>query len=200
MITLNLVFEDELSGFVMNKLIESFGNKYRVGNSYLGNGFGYIKKGIKGFNAASVYTPFFVLTDLDTNPCPVELMKSWLKPQTRHQNLIFRIAVREVEAWILSDREGFAKFTGVGIQNIPLNPDLENDPKQTLFNLVKKSPKRKIKEQILPRNELVKTGPEYNDCLIEYVLDIWDIDRAIQSSDSLKRALNHLKNFQYKPQ
>lgn len=196
MITLNLVFEDELSEFVMQKIIAQFGSKYRVGYSYSGGGFGYIKKGIAGFNAASVYTPFFVLTDLDNHECPIELMNNWLPPEGRNQNLIFRIAVREIESWILSDREGFASFIDISIQNIPRKPDLEPDAKRTLINLVKKSRRRRIKEDIIPRNEYVAQGPNYNDRLMEYVLETWDINRAVQNSDSLKRAINHLNKFQ----
>ena len=155
-----------------------------------------IKKGIAGFNAASVYTPFFVLTDLDNHECPIELMNNWLPPEGRNQNLIFRIAVREIESWILSDREGFASFIDISIQNIPRNPDLEPDAKQTLINLVKKSRRRRIKEDIIPRNEYVAQGPNYNDRLMEYVLETWDINRAGQNSDRLKRAINHLNKFQ----
>ncbi|TAF94891.1 MAG: hypothetical protein EAZ14_12175 [Runella slithyformis] len=196
MITLNLVFEDVLSEFVMYKMVEHFRPKYRIGNSYSDRGFGYIKKGISGFNAASVYTPFFVLTDLDKHECPVALMNKWLPTENRNQNLIFRIAVREIESWILSDREGFASFIGISIENIPTKPDLEADAKQTLINLVRKSRKRRIKEDIVPRSEYAAVGPNYNDRLMEYILENWDIGRATQNSDSLKRAINHLNKFQ----
>ena len=196
MITLNLVFEDVLSELVMYKMIERFGSKYRVGNSYSGGGFGYIKKGIAGFNAASIHVPFFVLADLDNHECPVALMNDWLPAESRNENLIFRIAVREVESWLLSDRAGFASFIGISVQNIPLKPDLIPDPKQKLINLVKKTRKRSIKEDIVPRNEYAATGPNYNGRLTEYVIQDWDIDKAIQSSDSLKRAVAALEKFQ----
>ena len=196
MITLNLVFEDILSEFVMYKMIERFGSKYRIGTPYSGGGFGYIKKRIAGFNAASIHVPFFVLADLDNHECPVALMNDWLPAKSRNQNLIFRIAVREVESWILSDRAGFASFIDISIQNIPLKPDLVPDPKQALINLVKKTRKRRIKEDIVPRNEYAAIGPNYNDRLMEYVLQNWDIDRAIENSDSLKRAIAALDKFQ----
>ncbi|MFN4147335.1 MAG: hypothetical protein ACK4GN_16030 [Runella sp.] len=195
MIDINLVYEDDVSHHLMRKLLAYFDNKFNVVNTYSGNGFGYIKKGIGGFNAASEFTPFFVLTDLDRHECPVIMMNDWL-PAEKHRNLIFRVAVREVESWLLSDREGFFSFLKISKDLIPRNPDTENDPKQTLFNLVRKSRRREIKEDILPRNEYAKQGPNYNDRLQEFISNDWVLKRAIRHSESLNRAYRHLESFQ----
>jgi hypothetical protein len=64
MILLNFVFEDDLSEMVMLKIIDRFKDKFYIGNTYNGNGSGYIKKNIQGFNQASQTIPFFVLTHI----------------------------------------------------------------------------------------------------------------------------------------
>jgi hypothetical protein len=195
-IPINLVFEDEISEFTMIKMLDSFGDKYYCGISYPGNGYGYIKSNINGFNEAAVATPFFVLTDLDNYNCPPELINDWLI-KTPEPNFIFRIAVREIEAWLLADREGYSKFTGVSLANFPRNPEAEPDPKQTLINITRRSRKRSIREDIVPINENAQIGPNYNEQLMNYVASIWDIERAMNNSESLRRAFRYLENFEY---
>lgn len=194
-IPVNLVFEDELSEYVLATLLECFGKKYLIHHSYPGRGSGYIKSKIQAFNQASAFTPFLVLTDLDNYHCPPVLLNGWFaKPA--HPNMIFRIAVREVEAWLLADIEGFSEFTGVSKANFPENPELEPDPKRTLISLTKKSRKRYLREDIIPLNDNASIGPYYNGRLMEFVLDYWDISRAKRRSESLNRAYKKLKLFQ----
>lgn len=192
-IPLNLVFEDEISEFVMVKLAEE-SKKYFVANSYSEGGFGYIKKNIGGFNEAARGCPFFILTDLDNVDCAPTLIEDWLG-ESAHPNLIFRIAVREVEAWLLADIEGFSKFTGLSEANFRDNIEEIADPKAELLQLVKRCRIRKIKEDILPKNEFAVVGPNYNGRLGEFVMKHWSISRAIKRSDSLKRAMRHLSTF-----
>jgi hypothetical protein len=195
-ISINLVFEDEISEFTMIKILGSFGDKYVRGISYPGNGFGYIKSNINGFNEAAIATPFFVLADLDNYPCPPELITDWLKHPPK-PNFIFRIAVREIEAWLLADREGYSNFTGVSLANFPRNPEAEINPKQSLINITRKSRKRSLREDIVPVNENAQIGPNYNEQLMKYVSTYWDIERAIKNSESLKRAYAYLEKFEY---
>ena len=192
-IPLNLVFEDEISEFVMMKIAKE-SKKYFVANSYSEGGFGYIKKNIGGFNEAARGCPFFVLTDLDTVDCAPTLIDGWLG-KSAHPNLIFRIAVREVEAWLLADIEGFSKFTGISEANFRDNTEEIADPKAELLQLVKRCRIRKIKEDILPKNEFAVVGPNYNGRLGEFVMKHWSIIRAAKRSDSLRRTMLHLSNF-----
>jgi len=142
LITLNLVFEDQISEFVMIKLAEK-AEKFFISNSYSEGGFGYIKKNIRGFNEASKGCPFFVLTDLDNGVCAPALINDWLNDPP-HPNLIFRVAIREVEAWLLADIEGFSKYTGISKVNFPDNPEDLPDPKAELLKLIKRCRKRDI--------------------------------------------------------
>ena len=43
--------------------------------------------------------------------------------------MIFRIAVREVESWIIADKEGIAEFLNVAVANFTDLPDNISDPK-----------------------------------------------------------------------
>jgi hypothetical protein len=195
-IIVNLVFEDELSEYVLSKLINCFENKYQSGYSYNGHGFGYIKSKINGFNQACKAIPFLVLTDLDNNACPVQLRNQWFT-NTPHPNMIFRIAVKEVESWLLADIEGLSKYTGVSKTIFPRNPELENNPKQTLINIAKRSRKRDIREDIVPINVNAQIGPNYNGRLMDFVFNHWNIDRAMNRSESLRRAYRRLELFKY---
>jgi hypothetical protein len=111
--------------------------------------------------------------------------------------MIFRIAVREVEAWILADVEGYSTFTGVSRVSFPNNPESELDPKRTLINLTRRSRKRSIREDIVPINSNAQIGPNYNGRLMEFVFFHWEISRAIPRSESLRRAYEKLRLFHY---
>ena len=195
MITLNLVFEDILSEQVMFRILERFGNKYFIANSYAGNGSGYIKKGISGFNQASKFNPFFVLTDLDTYLCPSGLINDWLKVQ-KESNLIFRVAIREVESWLLADRKGISDFMGVDLKQIPIRSELLTDPKRSLISIATISKKRNIREDLVPKNNNATIGPNYNGRLTNFVLNFWSIDDAMKNSTSLARAVACIEKFQ----
>ena len=194
MIYINLVYEDDLSEAVMFKLINHFGEKYNVHNTYSGHGFGYLKSNIKGFNQASVVSPFFMLTDLDNYNCPPSLINDWINFPL-HSNFIFRIAVREVEAWLLADIEGLSEFLKVSPVNFPAFPENEIDPKNTLIRLARRSRIRRIREDVVPINENAAIGPNYNGCLTEFVIRKWNIETALTRSNSLLNAFNKLENF-----
>ncbi len=194
MIYINLVYEDDLSEAVMTKLVSHFNEKFSIQNSYSGNGFGYLKSNIRGFNQASISTPFFMLTDLDNYKCPPQLIDDWINFPI-NQNFIFRIAVREVESWLLSDVEGLSGFLKVSQVIFPKEPEIEPDPKNRLIQIAKRSRVRNIREDIVPINENAKIGPDYNGRLIEFVSNKWSIENAIKRSISLRRALDKLGHF-----
>ncbi|MFM6077048.1 MAG: DUF4276 family protein, partial [Dolichospermum sp.] len=190
LIPINLAVEDPLIEAVLRTILHQSNRRYIVGNCYFKHGFGYLKKNIKGFNNAAKGTPYIVLTDLDRAECPQELIQEWL-PYTKHPNLLFRIAVREVEAWLLADSKNFAKFLGVSQTLIPQNVDEISDPKQTLINIARKSKNRELHEAIVPRsNSTAKVGRDYNGRLIYFVNNYWQMEVAKLSSPSLQRAIN----------
>lgn len=197
MIPINLAVEDELSEMVLRRLITESGREYCPGKCHRRGGFGYLKNRINAFNgAAKKGIPFIVLTDLDQAECAPSLIHKWLK-QPPHPNLMFRVAVREVEAWLLASRVQFAKFLGISENAIPHPVDQLRDPKQTLLQLAKKSRKRRLREAIVPaENSTATIGPDYNGALGEFVRTTWDIAEARIHSESLRRTVLALQHFQ----
>jgi hypothetical protein len=192
---INLVFEDDLSGAVLSKLLTCSRQAYTIGYLYRSGGFGWIRKRINGFNHAAKGMPYLVLTDLDRHECPPVLIEDWLSTQ-KHQNLLFRIAVREVEAWLLGCREPFAAFLGVSVSRIPAGVEQIPDPKGFVVNLARRSRKKDIRVDIAPEpGSTAKVGPDYNGRLMCFVQKFWDPSVAKQNSPSLRKAIEALEVF-----
>jgi len=154
----------------------------------------YIRKSICGFNNAAKGTPFFVLADLNSDACAPARVRDWLSVQ-KHPNLLLRIAVREVESWILADRTGFARFLGIRVNLIPLDVESISDPKQFLISLASRSRKRAIREDLVPISSSSAIGPNYNSRLGMFVHKDWDITSAVSRSQSLQHTVHSLQTF-----
>jgi len=195
-IFINLAVEDHLSEFVLRQIIKQSQRPFVIGNCLCHGGYGYLKKNIHAFNKASKGMPFLVLTDLNSTACPPTLIKKWL-PYPKHPNLLFRVAVKEVEAWLLAHREAFATFLGISEKRIPKDVDAIPDPKQFLINLAAKSKNRKIRDAIVPsRKKTVTIGPDYNEKLKEFINNFWQAEIAASYSPSLQRTVNAIATFE----
>lgn len=133
----------------------------------------YDQMGAKGL-------PVLLLTDLDSAPCPSGKVADWLG-RAPSRGFLFRICVREVEAWLLADREALAEFLKVKVTTLPLSPESLDDPKAKLIKLAQKSPRR-------IRLGLAPIGPDYNELLSGFIAENWSIDRAAERAPSLTRA------------
>lgn len=189
---ISLVYEDDLSGCIIRKILK---DEFQITTEYNKHGFGGIKKKIQGYNNASMYGNFFVLTDLDTSECAPLLIKNWLHNEKK-PNLIFRVAEKEIESWVMADRKNFALFLGISKENIPVECDKIDKPKEFLLNLVKKSKRKYIKEDMLPKYEGDVFGPDYTGCLSTFINDMWSLESAVQNSKSLNRAVAAIKKLQ----
>lgn len=190
----NLAVEDELSEAVARKLVDSNVGLLTVANTYRRGGYGYLKSKIQAFNNASRFTPFFVLTDLDAGECAPELVAGWLGGVERQENLLLRVAVREVEAWLLADRKGFGKFLGLSPDALPEKTEALKDPKKELLALVALSKNRDIKEDILPPVGR-RIGPGYNSRLAHFVFNTWNPSEAKRHNASLEATLSSLRRL-----
>jgi hypothetical protein len=194
-IPVNLAIEDELSETVLRKLLDHINREYFVGTVYGRGGFGYLRRTVPGWNVGARGTPFVLLTDLDRYPCAPALIQEWLTVP-RHPNLLFRIAVREVEAWLLAGRVNIARFLSVPEATVPAVCDSLDDPKRQLVKLARRSRSREIRQRIAPRKRSTATqGPDYNGCLGEFVKHSWNVDVAGAASPSLARTLHRLATF-----
>ena len=189
-----IVVEDLLSEAVLLRLLGETPVDYDV--KVLGRkGKGYINKRINNFNEAAKGIPCILLRDLDNWDCAPLLLERYL-PVHKHKNLLFRVAVKEVEAWLMADRLGFSNFIGVKSSRIPYDTETIDNPKEFLIGLAKTSRFKTIREDIVPYyTTTAKQGRGYNSRLITFVNNHWNPDTAENHSDSLKRTLNALKHY-----
>lgn len=191
-----VIVEDELSGAVMRRVIAATGRNFVIDRMINARGNAQIRAGMQQkFRSSSYVLPHVVLTDLDRYPCPPALLDNWGATELPPQ-LLFRIAVREVEAWLLADREGIAEFLHVAVSKVPHTPEAEDDPKRTLINLARRSQKRRLAQELVPApGSSAPIGPLYNARLSEFVNNRWDVDQAKLRADSLSRTLSRLSVF-----
>ena len=202
-IDINIVVEDRLSEAVVKAILSQSGKEFKVAKRFpdlkrlhSSSGFGYIKVKLSGFNKAARGIPFLVLTDLDKYECAPVLVNEWLK-EPKHPNLIFRVAKREVESWVLADRISFACFLSIKEERIPPDTDKIPDPKRFLIDIAKGSKNSDIRNAIVPRRDSTsQVGPDYNDKLSWFIANKWELKRAVNHSESLKRAVKAIDNFE----
>jgi len=194
-IPVNLATEDELSEAVLRRLLDHAARGYVVGSAYGRAGFGYLRNTIIGWNRAARGIPFIVLTDLDSYLCPAALISDWLT-EPKHPNLILRVAVREVEAWLLADTLNLANYLGVPERIVPLDSDALRDAKGSLVELASRSRSTDVRARIAPRRgSTAKQGPDYNASLAKFVQTQWDVEAARSRSLSLSRTVAKLGTF-----
>ena len=195
-IPINLVVEDELSEAVARRLLESASRPYAIRVVHSRGGYGYIKNRIRAFNNVAKGTPYSVLTDLDAGECAPAMINRWFSPVSVEDNLLFRVAVREVEAWLLAHRSAFAKFVGVPQALVP--PDVEeiDNPKKRLIDIARRSRYKRIREDIVPpQHSRRQQGPDYNGCLVGFVEKHWDPRRCMGVCRSLDKAVRRINSF-----
>ena len=194
-IPISLAVEDSLTESLIKRLIESFESRYATKTVYNRGGNSYLRNTINGFNNAAKGTPFLVGTDLDQYECPPALIDDWLQGP-RHPNLLIQVAVREAEAWVLADRDGFAKYLGIRISLMPTEVEALLDAKQTLISLARRSRRKNLRDDLCPRaGSTSKIGPNYNGQLANFVSTAWNPGVARENSDSLDRAITRLSTF-----
>ena len=191
-----LAVEDELSEHVARKVLQSVSPLFKIHQVLGGNGFTYLKKNIEKFNQIARSIPFLLITDLDAADCPPTLLQEWGSDDL-HSNFILRIAVREIESWILADRCGFSEYFKISKVNVPKEPDEIMDPKQYLVNIIRKKCRKKIiKEDIVPpKGATSNQGPGYNIRMGDFVYSGWNPVKAQENSVSLNGAIKRLKSF-----
>jgi len=158
-------------------------------------GKSHLRERIAGYNHAAHRAPWLVLVDLDSEAdCAPPLRFGWLPQQA--PNLCFRVAVREVEAWLLGDAERVAQFLRVARSRIPRDPERLADPKGALVALARSSRLRDVREDMVPRpGSGRQVGPAYSSRLIEFVSTLWRPEEAALYADSLQRTLRCLQRL-----
>jgi len=191
----NIVAEDRLSEAVIRRLLHESPLQLSVGRVFSGHGRGYISSRINGFIRAAQYVPFVIVMDSDVDACAQRVLLR-LNLIERPPNCIIRIAVHEVESWLLADTKGIASFLGIPSRLIPAQTDHILHPKEFIIEKVRKYGKRSLRTEIVPADGSTATqGPMYNDILSQFVLKRWNIHDACNKSESLLRAVRNIKRF-----
>ena len=158
------------------------------------NGSGYLKSKVESWRQLAGQQVVLLLTDLDQIDCPVALRNEWLGTRPVPDRLLLRIAVREIESWVLADHDAMRKLIGDG-GKLPPAPDELGDPKAFLLNMVRKYAPRDVKQDLLAeRGAMASQGLGYNRRLVAWVKSDWSPDRAAARSPSLLRARQALRD------
>jgi len=190
-----LVVEDDLSDAVMRRVIASVGDRLTVNRSVITGGAGNIRSGLSKYRNASHVLPHVVVTDLDRYDCPPALLADWGAVRFPG-SLLFSVAVRETEAWLLADRDALAGMLGIHTAKISQQPELESDPKRTLVNLARKCRRRRLRDELVPaEGSPNQIGPAFNARMSQFVRDLWNVGRAREVAPSLARTIDRLATF-----
>ena len=151
---------------------------------------------LAGFNAAARHGPWVVLRDLDTDAECAPTLRTRLLP-TPTRGMVFRIAVREIESWLIADRRSFARYFSISLARVTSHPESIPQPKEYVVNLARRSRSRVIRDDLVPREgSRARVGPGYAGQIIRFASTAWSPQEASRNSDSLRRCLDRLSEIQ----
>jgi hypothetical protein len=190
MAVITIAVEGIVDSVVAQRICRELGHE--VGPIHIKNGKRNLDPKITAYNHAATRARWLVLRDLDFDAdCPATLRGRLLPTEAPGMRL--RIAVRAVESWLLADQGEIASYLGIRAQAVPEKPDSLDNPKQDLVNLARLSPRRLIREDMVPEEGArALVGPGYTQRVIEFVQGRWEPRRAAQRSASLARCLRAL--------
>ncbi|MEW6354387.1 MAG: hypothetical protein AB1469_08895 [Pseudomonadota bacterium] len=192
MAVINTLVEGLLDAAIAARLIGVAGHD--CGTSYGKKGSGYIKNKIRSFNSSAQAGYYLALVDfMDTHEnCPANVVSKWLP--NKHPKMLFRVVVREIESWLLADRNGLASYLGINAKNIPGNPERILDPKIMIVNLARNSRNRFVRTNLVPNEgSTAQVGKLYLSEMQRFVNDKWDISAARNNARSLDKCLKVLE-------
>ena len=190
---ITLGVEDDLSEAVARRLISQYAPDLAVADTVGFQGKVRLRQRLRDLNnIARNQWPVLVITDLDRpRSCPPALLQEWRQEQSLASALLIRVAVLEIEAWLLADRIGAARWLAIAGNLIPLDPESILDPKRALIELANRSRNRELRSAIVPRRGIGtdRTGPGYNGAVGEFASHRWNPEAARSNAPSLDRAI-----------
>lgn len=198
--------EDEATKAVIIRLLRDYAPNLHVVGELPARG-SQVKAKISNFNSLASRLPVILLTDLDDEPCGPIGKRNLLGTIVQQPDFCINIAVDEVEAWLMADREGFARYFGIPLAQMPVSamqkmsgrkalPEMSVSVKSSrLFthDLMQRSTNAERKAQVavspVDRNS---KGKEYNTAVVPFIHNVWNPEIARQGSDSLNRMIVRL--------
>jgi hypothetical protein len=169
--------------------------KHEVVASYVKGGKTELDRNLHRYNAAARFEPWVALRDLNGDaPCAPALVAKLL-PE-REPEMLLRVPVRSVEAWVLGDGPQLAKYLKVRLGEIPTQPESLHRPKRSLVDLARRSRDGRVVDDMVPREGSGReVGPGYNARLIDFVVNRWRPDEAAKNAPSLESCLHALSRL-----
>jgi Domain of unknown function (DUF4276) len=183
---ISLATEDQLSEAVGLRLLSETEPLLEPYQLLRRDGFGYLRSRMDSWCQLARDQALFLLTDLDRKVCPKELIDDWFRDRACPPNFLFRVAVREVEAWLLADHLGMRTLIG-SKGKLPEAPDEIPDPKLVLLGLARLASRTVREDLVRLDGNALRQGVGYNALLCEWVQSSWSPERAAQRSPSLGR-------------
>jgi hypothetical protein len=197
--------EDPVTHAIIKKVLSYCSDDFEIIAELPARG-GQVKRKIPEFNKLSESYPVILLIDLDNYGCAPQLVKQLIS--NKNDNFIFNIAVDEAEAWLMADREGFASYFKIKLDNIPSPHQTRQGGRKALIEmnfkykssfylthtLIEKSRSLEFIQQLKPKKGAAK-GPEYNGCMLPFIEKTWNINNARQNTDSLNRMIVRLQTL-----
>lgn len=200
--------EDPVTVAVIKRLLSFVSPRFQVISNIPARG-GQVKSKVPQCNALALNTPVIMLLDVD-NGCAPALKRTLFDGLDKSPDFLFNVSVDEAEAWLMADRQGFAEYFGLSLESIPeaalikqggrtARLEMNFDYKSSLYfthTLAPASNKQIIREQvgvIDPKGP--NKGKEYNNAVVPFIQNVWNIDTAMHNSDSLQRMIRRLNNL-----
>lgn len=198
--------EDEATKAVIIRLMKDYAPSLHIVGELPARG-SQVKTKIPNFNLLADSYPVILLTDLDDEQCGPIGKRNLLGSIVQKPKFILNIAVDEVEAWLMADRNGFARYFGIPLQMMPISamqkmsgrkalPELSVSVKSSwlfIHRLMQSSTNSERKAQLCvsPTDKNCK-GKEYNTAVVPFIQNVWNPEAARVASDSLNRMILRL--------
>lgn len=162
---------------------------HQVGTVYGKRGVSFLKQRAEGIavRGAHGHRVLIVADAMDLDAlCPSEAARSLVSAPP--SGTLVRVAVREMEAWLLASRAELARFLRISLARIPTHSDQVVDPKERLINLARQSSSSKLREMMVPRiGTSAQVGVGYVDAVSNFLNGYWDSDAAAEVSPSFRK-------------
>lgn len=184
---IDLLVEGVTDEIVLRQALGALG--HNVGVVYGKRGIAYLRNRASGIAVRGGFGYRVVIVadsmDFAGSPCPGASSESLVTSPPA--GTLVRLAVREIESWILGSRGELARFLRVPVGRIPMLSDEIGDPKQALVNLARLSATKRLREMMVPREHVSSVvGTGYVDAVSEFMNSRWNIDSASASSRSFR--------------
>jgi len=188
-----IAVEGDIDAAVVRRVVAAA--ELSIGPIYGRRGKNHLDKSLNGYNNAAHRSCWLVVRDLDHDAeCAPELVQLLMPKPSAH--MCFRIAVRQIEAWLLADRDKIADLFQLSLDVIPQDPDALDDAKATLIQLARRSRNRRLREEIVPEaSTSAKVGTGYSARMIDFAANLWRPGLAALSSPSLASCLKSLERW-----